>query len=120
MSKRIVCVDVKDNKVCFYDNNDQLFVLDIDNEMLEGKTFPCHIVGRNMKSRILCRLGAKSYARPVMTLHSTINARNAGRFSRRTRWLTLTGDISASPVTTVIILPAITVVLFFQNQKPSM
>lgn len=57
MSKRIVCVDVKDNKVCFYDNNDQLFVLDIDNEMLEGKTFPCPHCGEEHEVKDFIQIG---------------------------------------------------------------
>ena len=57
MSKRIICIDEKDNKICFYDNNDQLFVLDIDNEMLEGKTFLCPHCGEEHEVKDFIQIG---------------------------------------------------------------
>lgn len=57
MGKRIICIDSNDNKVCFYDKNDNLFVLDIDNEMLMGKTFPCPHCGKEHEVKDFVQIG---------------------------------------------------------------
>ena len=46
MTKRIICLDIKDNLVCFQDNRGKLFVLDVESPLLTGKTFPCPHCGK--------------------------------------------------------------------------
>ena len=57
MSKRIICIDKKDEMVCFYDNNDKLFVLSFDSPLLDGKTFPCPHCGEEHTVKEFIQVG---------------------------------------------------------------
>ena len=57
MSKRIICIDKKDEMVCFYDNNDKLFVLSFDSPLLDCKTFPCPHCGEEHTVKEFIQIG---------------------------------------------------------------